>query len=207
MNHHHHRRFIPSFYDFTEFTPTIPKMYWDVKSQEQRIHLICENLHKLACYADLLGDKVCFNRKDIDKLFREFTEFKEHGFEDYYLEQIEKWINDNLEKVMHLLIRNVFFGLNLEGYFVAYVPESWSEIIFDTGMDYSLNTYGRLILRFDVDSPETVEQAPEPNYIRYDDLKSQIENALHDETNNAQAIASINSLLHDLEIRLQRLES
>ena len=201
-----HKRFVPHFVDFTEFTPTIPKMYWDVKSQEQRIHLICENLHKLDCYSDFLGGKVSYNRKDIDKLLREFEEFKAHGFDDYYLDQIEKWINANLEKVMNLLIRQVYFGLNLEGYFVAYVPQSWSEIIFDTGANYTLDTYGRLILRFDVDSPETVEQTPEPNYMRYEDLKSQIDTALHDETINAQAIASINNLLHDLEIRLKALE-
>lgn len=200
------KRFIPHFADFTEFTPTIPKLYWDVKSQEQRIHLICENLHKLACYSDFLAGKVGINRDDIDMLLREFEEFKAHGFDDYYLEQIEKWIENNLEKVMHLLIRQVYFGLNLEGYFVAYVPQSWSEIIFDTGANYALDTYGRLILRFDVDSPETVEQIPEPNYIRYEDLKSQIDIALHDETINAQAIANINNLLHDLEIRLKALE-
>ena len=58
--------------------------------------------------------------------------------------------------------KNLLFGLTLEGYFVAYCPESWSDIIFDTGMVYGLDTYGRLILRYDVDSPyDNVDQTHE----------------------------------------------
>lgn len=156
------RRAIPPFWGFTDFTPTIPKLYWNVKSQEQRILRICEMLDKLICYSDYLGDNVNINREEIEALKAEFEEFKEHGFEDYYLEQIEQWVNDNLETLYHLLVKQVFFGLTLEGYFVAYIPESWDDIVFDTGMSYGIDTYGRLILRWDVDdSGESVDQRPE----------------------------------------------
>lgn len=155
-------RYIFPFAGFTDFTPTIPKMYWDVHSQEQRIHRICDMLDKLICYADYLGDNVEINKEDIEALKSEFEEFKEHGFEDYYLEQIEQWVNDNLETLYSLLVRQVYFGLTLDGHFVAYIPESWSDIVFDTGMVYGVDTYGRLILRWDVDeSGEAVNQRPE----------------------------------------------
>jgi len=52
----------------------------------------------------------------------------------------------------------VFFGVTLDGHFVAYIPESWTDIDFDTGMIYGTPEYGRLILRYEVDSPHDVEQ-------------------------------------------------
>ena len=159
-----HSRYISPFWGFTEFTPTIPKLYWNVKSQEQRILRICDMLDRLICYSDYLGDKVEINKEDIEALKSEFEEFKEHGFEDYYLEQIEQWVNDNLEELYRLLVKQVYFGLTLDGHFVAYIPESWDDIMFDTGFDYDDDTYGRLILRWDVDDSHPVQQTPyEPN--------------------------------------------
>lgn len=161
-------RVIPPFIGFTEFTPTIPKMYWDVHSQEQRIHRICDMLDKLICYADFLGDELEINIEDVKALQAEFQEFKESGFEDYYLAQIEQWVNDNLETLYALLVKQVYFGLTQDddpaggGRFVAYIPESWDDIIFDTGIVYGNDEYGRLILRWDVDnSGEAVNQRPE----------------------------------------------
>ena len=89
--------------------------------------------------------------------------FMEHGFDDYYADLVNKWIKDNLDWIFTTVVRQVYFGLNLEGYFVAYIPEGWSDIVFDTGANYALDTYGRLILRWDADSPYSVEQTPEAN--------------------------------------------
>lgn len=156
------KRWFPNFAGFNEFTSTIPKLYWDVESQEQRILTLCKQLHKLICYIDFVGDKVNVNHDEIEKLKADFEKFIESGFEDYYLEQIEAWINGHLPDILHLLIRQVYFGLTLDGRFVAYVPESWSDIQFDTGAVYQLDTYGRLILRWDADSPyDNVDQRPE----------------------------------------------
>lgn len=160
--HDHIAPYVPPFVGFTEFTASIPKLYFGVKSQEQRILAICEQLHKLACYADYIGDKVNINRKDIDWLMEQFELFKEHGFDEYYLEQVERWIDDHMTFIFENVVKQVYFGLNEQGYFVAYIPEGWSDIVFDTGMQYGTDTYGRLILRWDVDnSGETVNQRPE----------------------------------------------
>ena len=152
---------IPGYLGFTDFTPVIPSLYWDVYSQEQRYHAICKELCKLISYTDFLGENVNLNAQHIAELVAEFKKFKESGFYDYYAEQIEQWINDNLEWLMKTLVRQVFFGLTLDGRFVAYVPDSWNDIVFDTGAVYGLGTYGRLILRWDADSPNDVNQEPE----------------------------------------------
>lgn len=157
-------RYVTPFWGFTEFSPTLPKLYWNVRSQEQRILRICDLLDKLICYSDMLGEKVTLNREDIEALKSEFEEFKEHGFEDYYLAQIEQWIRENLEVLYHMLVKQVYFGLTDDGHFIAYIPESWDDIIFDTGYNYADDTYGRLILRWDVDNQYPATQTPyEPN--------------------------------------------
>lgn len=146
------------FWGFTEFTPSIPKLYWNVKSQEQRILAICDLLDKLICYSDYLGENLGITREELEALKDEFEEFKAHGFDDYYREMLETWIDEHMPEIIRRAIKMVYFGLTLDGYFVAYVPDSWQDIIFDTGADYALDSYGRLILYYEVDSSHDVWQ-------------------------------------------------
>ena len=150
--------FVPPFAGWTNFTPTVPKMYWDVKSQEQRIKGICEMVHKIICYADMLGEKININRADIDELQEQLEKFIESGFDDYYADMLEKWIDEHMPDIISRAIKMVFFGLTLDGYFVAYIPDSWDGIVFDTGAVYGSSEYGRLILNWAIDSEHDVEQ-------------------------------------------------
>ena len=160
MNCKPDRYYVPYFPGWTAFTPTIPKAYWDTYSQEQRIHRICALMDKIACYCDMLGDKISDNRKDIDWLLAEFVEFKEHGFDDYYAVQVAEWIADNLRYIYETTIKQIYFGLSLDGHLIAYIPESWDDIMFDTGYDFDdQRTFGRLILRWNVDNASPVDQS------------------------------------------------
>lgn len=157
------RKFAPRWWAYTDYTPVIPKFYWDVYSQEERIKAICEYLWKTICFSENTADNYQAMLDALDKLQAEFDKFKESGFDDYYKEQVKQWIADNLDFVFTQTAKQVYFGLNLEGYFVAYVPQSWDEIVFDTGHVYAEDTYGRLILRWEVEpkNTETVNQTPE----------------------------------------------
>ena len=136
----------------------IPSMYWNVISPEQRIKRMCHEICKLSSYASYLGIELSDAQSEIEELKRAYDEFESGGFIDTYLDKIEKWINENMERLFAEAAKMVFFGLTLDGHFVAYIPESWSDIYFDTGMVYGSPEYGRLILRYDVDSPHDVEQ-------------------------------------------------
>lgn len=140
--------FIPSFLGWTEFTPVIPKMYWDVKSAEQRTKVMCEQLHKLACYAEMLCEKGNLNRADIDELTEQFNKFMESGFNDYYAEQIKAWVNEHMQSIIEQAIKMVFFGLTQDGYFCAWIPNSWTGIMFDTVANYLDENYGCLVLKY-----------------------------------------------------------
>lgn len=141
--------YIPLWNAFTQFTPVIPKEYWNVYSQEQRLKVICETIDKIIAYANTLGIQINKNIDDIKALQDEFEKFKEGAFDDYYEQIIEKWVEQNMPSIIEQAIKMVFFGLTDDGYFVAYVPESWSDIQFDTGYDFDdKKTYMHLILKY-----------------------------------------------------------
>ena len=64
---------------------------------------------------------------------------------------IEEWCRENLTDLVGELAKMVFFGINDQGYFVAYIPDAWSDIIFNTtGFDIAVAgyDYGHLCLSF-----------------------------------------------------------
>lgn len=133
----------------------------DVYSQEEGIKRLWLEYDKLKHYASYVAEIVQSYGGSVDELNKLFEEFKESGFNEYYKEQIIAWIDEHLQYIFEVAVKHVYFGLNDDGRFVAYIPESWNDIVFDTGADYALDTYGRLILRFDVDSPDNVDQTSE----------------------------------------------
>lgn len=159
---------VPPFPAFQPGAPVVPKLYWDALSQEQRIHRLCQELHRICDYANALGTAINFDHGIIDQLEADFKKFKESGFEDYYAEQLEQWLRDNAELIMQDMFEMVWFGLTSDGRFCAYVPESWSDIQFDTGMVYGQFDYGRLILRYNVDGSGVID-----NTGRYDDANTE----------------------------------
>lgn len=143
---------LPPFVGFTEFNGVIPQLYWNVASAEQRYHLICKQLHKLICYSNALNGNLNTLDDEVQELITEFLKFKESGFNDYYAEQIKKWIAENMPEIIGNAAKMVWFGLTQDGYFVAYIPDSWDDIIFDTDTVPDSEKYGRLILSWNVDN-------------------------------------------------------
>lgn len=79
--------------------------------------------------------------KDIDKRI------------DDVIKEIEKIVDD--DTIMKLVIdaiskaiKMVFFGLSDDGYFVAYIPNSWDYITFGTILDCESPDYGKLTLSY-----------------------------------------------------------
>lgn len=69
-------------------TWTIPSLYWDTFSQEQRIHAICRQLSKVIQYSDYLG----VNTDDIAARLKAI----ENGqLDEFIVAAIEEWFNEN----------------------------------------------------------------------------------------------------------------
>ena len=141
-------RWIPYYRDFMLFPPVVDNLYWRIESEEQRYLEMFKQLHKVICYVDALNDGINENHDKIVELERLFAQFMESGFDDYYKEQLAEWIAENMPDIISEAMKMVFFGLTMDGYFCAYIPESWAAIQFDTIMDYSSDDYGCLVLSY-----------------------------------------------------------
>lgn len=78
----------------------------------------------------------------------ELEKVKNGDYVSLYLDSIKSWIDANLQELVARTVKYVFFGLTDDGYFAAYVPDSWDFIRFDTPMDYSSDDYGHLLLYY-----------------------------------------------------------
>lgn len=156
------RSFPPLWRAYTDFPPVAP-FYWDVYSAEERIKKICDYLWKTINFTESTAEEVEAWGERIAALQKEFEQFKASGFDDYYKAQVQQWVNGNTKYIFDTLARQVYFGLSQEGYFTAFIPQSWDEVIFDTGRDCGKDTYGRLILRWEADpsARTTYDQEPE----------------------------------------------
>lgn len=104
--------------------------------------LAIENLNeRLEKVEDQDNETVKKLREDVDKL-QEWVA----GF-DY--ENLEKTVR---EMVAGNLVTGVYFGLTDSGYFAAYVPKAWAEILFKTtGLDFETELqkeYGHIVVLY-----------------------------------------------------------
>lgn len=83
---------------------------------------------------------------------KSFMDAIEKGdFPDSMYEAMRKWLQNNALDIVGEMVKTVFFGITDDGYFVAYIPESWSDIVFGTtGLDIVISgvEYGRLVLSY-----------------------------------------------------------
>ena len=45
---------------------------------------------------------------------------------------IHIWLQQNASDILPDIVKNVFFGLSDDGYFLAFIPDSWDDITFGT---------------------------------------------------------------------------
>ena len=154
---------IPFFNPWMISNPTLPKLYWEVKSPEQLVANLYCIMDALKDYVNGASEQVNENTEKIAELEDLFKKFQESGFDDYYARQLEQWINDNVQLLWETFAQMVFFGLTSDGHFCAYVPESWDDITFDTGAVYGTSQYGRLILRYNANGSGVIDNTS-PDY-------------------------------------------
>lgn len=71
-----------------------------------------------------------------------------------YVQALAKWIDNNLQVMVARIVKYVWFAIDEEGYFVAYIPDKWDFIDFDTELDPDDEEYGKLRLLWE---PEVVQ--------------------------------------------------
>lgn len=160
----------------------LPAVYDDSLSYYELLAKVVDKLNSVIDNANVMSDAISDNAAAIKELQELFQKFQESGFDDYYRAQIEQWFKDNAWLLYQSIAKQVYFGLTDDGYFCAYVPDSWKEITFDTGAVFGRSDYGRLILKFDAEGEGVIDNT-------YSYEVNDIE-LLHRELNETNALVS-----------------
>ena len=73
-------------------------------------------------------------------------QINDETFVSNYLDALKKYWEEELFSIIEKSIRMIHFGLE-DGYFVAYIPDSWEDIRFGTIIDIGEN-YGKLTIEY-----------------------------------------------------------
>lgn len=74
------------------------------------------------------------------------------NFPDNIKQAFADWMNANAQDLVGEMVKLVIFNITDDGYFVAYIPESWDDILFGTtGLDIGIPgyDYGHLVLSYE----------------------------------------------------------
>ena len=120
-------------------------LYWLVNQLKQALsNTETLRLHDIGQDTRLDGlDEVTAQLKDATCQL--FAKLKAGDFtKDTFIE----WVNTNMTDIIYQMVRFVFFGLDDDGHFVAYIPASWEFLHFDTLLDPDKPGFGHLVVYY-----------------------------------------------------------
>lgn len=120
----------------------IPLVYDDSLSYYEVLCKVKDKLNELITEQNKTGEAVESLQLAVEELNRCCDEVKQ---------TLNGELTDLMEDIINNAVRMVFFGLTDSGYFVAYIPDSWDDIQFNTtGYDYPTTdyNYGHLVLSY-----------------------------------------------------------
>lgn len=127
------------YFSFPNFRGYDADLGWLIKSVKQLIDC-CEEMTEW--------------KENHEKEFKEIKELYDQlisgDLPEGVQEAISAWMEENALDLVGELVKMVFFGLTDDGRFVAYIPESWDDLYFnttgyDTLPDYE---YGHLTISY-----------------------------------------------------------
>lgn len=133
----------------------LPAVFDDSLSYYELVGKVVEKLNEVIGSNNELAGYVGTNTRDIARLKEdvalitsEFEKVKNGGYASLYITALSSWLAENLINVVGEIVKFVWFGLDDEGHFVAYIPTSWRFLTFDMVADPDSPDYGRLLLSY-----------------------------------------------------------
>ena len=114
-----------SFFEFPHIRTYDTDLGWLIKSVKKLIEC-CEQMQEWKAE----------HEEQYQELKKLYDDVMSGNFPPSIIAAFEKWMRENALDLVGELVKMVFFGITDDGYFVAYIPESWDDIIFGTtGLD------------------------------------------------------------------------
>lgn len=131
-----------SFFEFPHTRTYDSDLGWLIKTVKQLV----EEVEKI-------DDWKIAHEEQYKQLKALYDSLMSGNFPPEIVSAFNKWAKENMPDLLKEAVKSVWFALTDDGYFVAYIPDSWAEIIFNTtGLDITVPgvDYGHLVLSFDV---------------------------------------------------------
>lgn len=130
-----------SFFEFPHTRTYDDDLGWLIKSMKNVITAL-----------DSLDEWKSIHEQEYKQLKTLYDQIVSGRFPDSIKNAFLSWMRTNAPDIISEIIKTVFFGLTDDGYFVAYIPDSWDDIIFNTtGLDITVALqpeYGHLVLSY-----------------------------------------------------------
>lgn len=130
-----------SYFDFPHTRTYDSDLGWLIR-EVKRIMLITDNLEEW---------KAEF-QEAYEQLKAIYDDVISGNFPPGIVNAFNRWMEQHGLDIIGHLATMVFFGITDDGYFVAYIPEGWDDILFNT-TEYDINIpgytdFGHLVLSF-----------------------------------------------------------
>ena len=127
-----------SYFEFPHTRTYDTDLGWLIKT----VKCIIEELDAIEQWKDEHED-------EFSELIELYNQLISGNFPPEVEEAFNRWMIKNAYNIIGELATLVWFGINDDGYWVAYIPESWEDIVFQTtGLDINIVgvDYGHLVL-------------------------------------------------------------
>lgn len=122
----HTRR--PYYNDESDYNTNAPSYYDDLANKQGLLETLSNRVWE---YDKILAKKL----KELDDTmtrYQDIIDGKVKDFDRIIIEKTEKWLNENMEDILTQAVQLVWFGLTDDGYFMAVIPDGWTDVNFDT---------------------------------------------------------------------------
>lgn len=130
-----------SYFEFPHTRTYDSDLGWLIKTVKQLCELV-----------DGLEDWKTEHVEEYEQLKALYDALMSGNFPESISNAFEKWMKINAIDLVGEMVKNVFFEISDEGYFIAWIPDGWDDIIFNTtGLDITLALqpdYGHLVLSY-----------------------------------------------------------
>ena len=127
-----------------EFPYTDPNLYND--------DWLLKKMKELLSFMENIDARLDEYEQGYQELKQLIEDIESGNFPDSVKEAFYNWMSENALELVGSLVKSVFFGLTDDGYWVAWIPDSWDDIQFNTtDLDIFLTLmpeYGHLVLSY-----------------------------------------------------------